>query len=66
MVCGEGTTGGLTAKGGNGGAGGCGGAVGAAALLFHKLPPDIGDSCKVGVVLSGGNMDLDQLGAYGS
>jgi threonine dehydratase len=42
------------------------GAVGAAALLFHKLPPDIGDSCKVGVVLSGGNMDLDQLGAYGS
>ena len=38
------------------------GAVGAAALLFGKLPGDIG---KVGVILSGGNMDLDQLAAYG-
>ena len=36
------------------------GAVGAAALLFHKLPPDIRNT---GVILSGGNMDLDQLGA---
>ncbi len=35
------------------------GAVGAAALLFHKLPKDIGTA---GVILSGGNMDLDQLG----
>ena len=34
------------------------GAVGAAALLFGKLPGGIG---KVGVILSGGNMDLDQL-----
>jgi threonine dehydratase len=32
------------------------GAVGAAALLFGKLPAGIG---KVGVILSGGNMDLD-------
>ena len=39
------------------------GAVGAAALLFGKLPDGIG---KVGVILSGGNMDLDQLSAYGS
>lgn len=39
------------------------GAVGAAALLFGKLPPGIGS---VGVILSGGNMDLDQLAAYGS
>jgi threonine dehydratase len=36
------------------------GAVGAAALLFGKLPGGIG---KVGVILSGGNMDLDQLEA---
>jgi threonine dehydratase len=34
------------------------GAVGAAALLFHKLPSDIGSA---GVILSGGNLDLDQL-----
>jgi threonine dehydratase len=39
------------------------GAVGAAALLFGKLPAGIG---KVGVILSGGNMDLDQLFAYGN
>lgn len=32
------------------------GAVGAAAMLFGKLPAGIG---KVGVILSGGNMDLD-------
>jgi threonine dehydratase len=36
------------------------GAVGAAALLHGKLPAGIG---KVGVILSGGNMDLDQLAA---
>jgi threonine dehydratase len=34
------------------------GAVGAAALLFGKLPRGI---ATVGVILSGGNMDLDQL-----
>jgi threonine dehydratase len=34
------------------------GAVGAAALLFHRLP---GDIRSVGVILSGGNLDLDQL-----
>jgi len=34
------------------------GAVGAAALLYGKAPAGIG---KVGVILSGGNMDLDQL-----
>jgi len=39
------------------------GAVGAAALLCHKLPPEIRS---VGVILSGGNMDLDQLAAFGS
>jgi threonine dehydratase len=39
------------------------GAVGAAALLHGKLPGSIG---KIGVILSGGNMDLDQLAAYGS
>jgi threonine dehydratase len=39
------------------------GAVGAAALLFGKLQGGIG---KVGVILSGGNMDLDQLVTYGS
>jgi threonine dehydratase len=37
------------------------GAVGAAALLFHKLPSEIRS---VGVVLSGGNMDLDELAAW--
>ena len=42
------------------------GAVGAAALLFHKLPADIRGTHNVGVILSGGNMDLDQLAAYGS
>jgi threonine dehydratase len=42
------------------------GAVGAAALLFHKLPPDLRDNRKMGVILSGGNMDLDQLATYGS
>ncbi|HXM41784.1 MAG TPA: threonine/serine dehydratase [Bryobacteraceae bacterium] len=36
------------------------GAVGAAALLFDKLPAGIG---KVGVILSGGNMDIEQLNA---
>jgi hypothetical protein len=35
----------------------------AAALLFGKLPSGVG---KVGVILSGGNMDLDQLAAYGT
>jgi threonine dehydratase len=39
------------------------GAVGAATLLFGKLPSGVG---KVGVILSGGNMDLDQLAAYGT
>ncbi len=39
------------------------GAVGAAALLHGKLPGGIG---KIGVILSGGNMDLHQLAAYGS
>jgi threonine dehydratase len=34
------------------------GAVGAAALLFHKLPEGIRTA---GVILSGGNIDLDQL-----
>jgi len=34
------------------------GAVGAAALLFHKLPEEIRSA---GVILSGGNIDLDQL-----
>ena len=34
------------------------GAVPAAAVLFHKLPPGIGS---VGVILSGGNVDFDEL-----
>jgi threonine dehydratase len=34
------------------------GAVGAAALLHHKLPQDLG---RVGVLVSGGNVDLDVL-----
>ena len=34
------------------------GAVSAAAVLFHKLPPGIG---RVGVILSGGNVDYEQL-----
>ena len=42
------------------------GAVGAAALLFGKLPGGMGGAAKIGVILSGGNMDLDQLAAYGS
>ena len=37
------------------------GAVGAAALLSGKLPGGIG---KVGVILSGGNLDLDALARY--
>jgi threonine dehydratase len=37
------------------------GAVPAAAVLFHKLPPDIGS---VGVVLSGGNVDFEELARY--
>jgi len=37
------------------------GAVGAAALLYGKLPAGIG---KVGVILSGGNIDLEQLAAF--
>jgi len=37
------------------------GAVGAAALLFHKLPPEIRTA---GVILSGGNLDLDQLAGW--
>jgi threonine dehydratase len=37
------------------------GAVPAAALLFHKLPPEIG---RVGVVLSGGNVDFEDLAKY--
>lgn len=39
------------------------GAVGATALLFSKLPPGIQN---VGVILSGGNIDFDQLITYGS
>jgi len=37
------------------------GAAAAAAVLFHKLPRDIR---RVGVVLSGGNVDLEQLATY--
>lgn len=37
------------------------GAAGAAALLFHKLPREIG---RIGVILSGGNLDLDQLAGF--
>ncbi len=37
------------------------GAVPAAALLFHKLPKGIGS---VGVVLSGGNVDFEDLASY--
>jgi threonine dehydratase len=36
------------------------GAVAAAAVLFHKLPPGLG---RVGVILSGGNIDADQIAA---
>jgi threonine dehydratase len=37
------------------------GAAAAAAVLFRKLPPGIG---KVGVVISGGNVDLEMLAEY--
>jgi threonine dehydratase len=37
------------------------GAVGAAALLGRKLPPQI---CRAGVVLSGGNVDLEFLASF--
>ena len=37
------------------------GAVPAAALLFHKLPPGIRTA---GVVLSGGNIDFEELASY--
>jgi threonine dehydratase len=37
------------------------GAAAAAAVLFRKVPPGIG---RVGVVLSGGNIDLDDLRKY--
>jgi len=37
------------------------GAVPAAAVLFHKLPSDIRS---VGVVLSGGNVDFEDLAQY--
>jgi len=42
------------------------GAVGAAALLFGKLPGSTGGMQRIGVILSGGNLDLDQLAQYGS
>ena len=37
------------------------GAVPAAAVLFHKLPPGIRS---IGVVLSGGNIDFEELVGY--
>jgi len=37
------------------------GAVGAAAVLFHRLPPELNS---IGVVLSGGNIDWEDLMAY--
>ena len=37
------------------------GAAAAAAVLYGKLPKDIGT---VGVILSGGNVDLDQIASY--
>jgi threonine dehydratase len=37
------------------------GAVPAAVVLFHKLPPGIRT---IGVVLSGGNVDLEELAKY--
>jgi threonine dehydratase len=37
------------------------GAAGIAAVLFRKLPPDIRS---VGVVISGGNVDLEDLAKY--
>ena len=37
------------------------GAVGAAAVLFRKLPAEVGS---IGVVLSGGNVDFEELAGY--
>ncbi len=37
------------------------GSVSAAAVLFRKLPPEIRS---VGVVLSGGNVDFEDLAGY--
>jgi threonine dehydratase len=37
------------------------GAASAAAVLFRKLPPDLG---RVGVVLSGGNVDYEMLTSF--
>jgi threonine dehydratase len=37
------------------------GAAAAAAVLFHKLPADVRS---VGVVLSGGNIDFEELARY--
>jgi len=37
------------------------GAVSAAAVLFHKLPPGLGS---IGVILSGGNVDFEDLTGY--
>jgi threonine dehydratase len=37
------------------------GAVPVAAVLFHKLPPEIRT---VGVVISGGNVDFEELAKY--
>ena len=37
------------------------GAVSAAAAMFRKLPPNLG---RVGIILSGGNVDLDQLATF--
>ena len=37
------------------------GAVGAAAALFGKLPPNSG---RVGIILSGGNVDFDVLAGF--
>ena len=42
------------------------GAVGAAALLFGRVGRGAAGAGGIGVILSGGNMDLDQLAAYGS
>ena len=37
------------------------GAVAAAAVLFHKLPPEVRT---IGVILSGGNIDFEDLAGY--
>ena len=37
------------------------GAAAVAAVLFHKLPPGI---ASVGVILSGGNVDFEDLAQY--